>query len=182
MQYPELPTGCEALALTNALSAYGHYLNKFMIVDHYLPYSSYDFVTAYNGNPYTSGGAWNSCCAPAIVRAANSYLYASGSSLQAYEITGTSLSTLYTYIERGYPVIAWTTIDQTPPSIIWTSQWYNNHRYGLWDSTHTVVLNGFDREVGTVSIADSIAGSFTTSESTFNWIWSTTGAQAVVII
>lgn len=181
-QYPELPTGCEAMALTNALSAYGYRPGKFDIVNHYLPYSYHDFVTCYVGNPYSSGGAWNSCCAPAIARAASNYLSAYGSPLRPYEITGASFENLYTYIERGYPVIVWSTVNQVSPNIIWASQWYNGHRYNLWNDTHTVVLSGFNRDTGTVTIADSISGYVTMSASRFKWIWATMGSQAVVIM
>lgn len=181
-QYPELPTGCEAVALTNALSHYGFSLSKYTIVDHYLPFSTWDFVSCYVGDPYINYGAWNSCCAPALVRAANDYLYDADSSLRAYEITGTSFNDLYTYIERGYPVVVWNTIGMEGPGGVWASQDYNGHTYSLYSGTHTVVLRGFDREQGTVMIADSIDGYVTRDAGTFGWIYSYLGAQAVVIM
>ncbi|MFR7670840.1 MAG: C39 family peptidase [Collinsella sp.] len=36
-QYPELPTGCESVALTNLLNYYGFGLGKTIIADYYLP-------------------------------------------------------------------------------------------------------------------------------------------------
>lgn len=47
MQNPELPTGCESVALTNALNYYGFGLGKTVIADAYMPKSSWDFVTAF---------------------------------------------------------------------------------------------------------------------------------------
>ena len=58
-QYPELPTGCESVALTNLLNYYGFGLGKTIIADYYLPKGSNgNFVTAFDGNPRrNSGGA-----------------------------------------------------------------------------------------------------------------------------
>ncbi|MBS5439038.1 MAG: C39 family peptidase [Collinsella sp.] len=39
-QYPELPTGCESVALTNLLNYYGFGLGKTIIADYYLPKGS----------------------------------------------------------------------------------------------------------------------------------------------
>ena len=49
-QYPELPTGCEWVALTNLLNYYGFGLGKTIIADYYLPKGSNgNFVTAFDG-------------------------------------------------------------------------------------------------------------------------------------
>ena len=60
-QYPELPTGCESVALTNLLNYYGFGLGKTIIADYYLPKGSNgNFVTAFDGNPRrNSGGSWD---------------------------------------------------------------------------------------------------------------------------
>lgn len=183
MQYPELPTGCEAVALSNALTYYGFSLSKYEIVDRWLPRSGWDWVTAYQGNPYSwGGGAWNSCCAPALCIAANNYLGAHGSSLRAYNITGTSFSNLYDYIAQGYPVIVWNTVDMGLPGLSTETRWHDGTPYRLYGGTHTVVLKGFDKNNGTVLVADSISGYVSRDAGSFGWIYSVLGSQAVVIM
>lgn len=182
MQYPELPTGCEAVALSNALTYYGFSLSKYEIADRWLPRSSWDWVTAYQGNPYSwGGGSWNSCCAPAICVAANDYLVAHGSSLRAYNVTGTSFNDLYNYVSQGYPVIVWNTIDMRLPGLSTETRWCDGVPYRLYDGTHTVVLKGFDKSNGTVFIADSISGYVSRNAGSFGWVYSMVGSQAVVI-
>ena len=72
-----LPTGCESMALTNALLYWGFDLAPDTIADDYMPWSESDFVYA--------------------------FLAAVGSSLGAYDITGISFSDLYAYIDSGCP-------------------------------------------------------------------------------
>ena len=56
-QFPELPTGCESVALTNLLNYYGFGLAKTTIASSYLPLTSGgNFVTAFSGNPFTGTG------------------------------------------------------------------------------------------------------------------------------
>ena len=63
-QFPELPTGCESVALTNLLNYYGFGLAKTTIASSYLPLTSGgNFVTAFSGNPFTgTGGTERLCC------------------------------------------------------------------------------------------------------------------------
>lgn len=63
-QFPELPTGCESVALTNLLNYYGFGLAKTTITSSYLPLTSGgNFVTAFSGNPFTgTGGTERLCC------------------------------------------------------------------------------------------------------------------------
>ena len=84
LQYPELPTGCESVALTNLLNYYGFGLGKTIIADYYLPKGSNgNFVTAFDGNPRRSSGGLMGCVAPAITIAGNNFLRAAGSIMQA---------------------------------------------------------------------------------------------------
>lgn len=183
LQYPELPTGCEAVALSNDLTYYDFSLSKFEIVDRWLPRSSWDWVTAYQGDPYTwGGGSWNSCCAPAICTAADNYLSAHGSALRAHNITGTSFNELYNYIAQGYPVIVWNTVGMKWPGLGTETRWYDGKAYRLYSGTHTVVLKGFDKSNGTVLVADPIAGNVARDAGTFSLIYSAIGSQAVVIM
>ncbi|OUO65046.1 hypothetical protein B5F70_03055 [Collinsella sp. An268] len=179
MQYPELPTGCESVALTNDLNYYGFGLAKTTIADQYLPRSSTDFVTAFWGNPHSSSG--NCTSAPGIVNAANAFLSQRGDSRRAYDISGASLDGMYAQIQEGNPVIVWSTIGQANMGPIYARQWYNGKEYFTVTNSHTVVLRGFDRASNLVHIADSISGYVTLDASRFNLLYSMRGAQAVVI-
>lgn len=56
LQNPELPTGCESVALTMVLNYYGQKLSKTTIADEYLIRDPENFVTAYKGDPYQISG------------------------------------------------------------------------------------------------------------------------------
>ena len=73
-QYPNLPDGCESVALANMLRYYGFPTSNTTIWNSYLSFSDWNFVSAY---------AMGGCMAPAIRDAANRYLSARGSSLRA---------------------------------------------------------------------------------------------------
>jgi len=78
MQSPQLPTGCESVALTNALRYWGFKLEKTTIANKWLPYGGngvYNFI----GNPHNSSG-WI-ICAPGIANTARRYLKSKGSDL-----------------------------------------------------------------------------------------------------
>ena len=96
IQNPELPTGCESVALTNALNYYGFGLGKTVIADAYMPKSNWDFVTAFWGNPHSASNG-NCISAPGLTNTANSFLISRGSSLRAYDVTGTGFYDLYSY-------------------------------------------------------------------------------------
>lgn len=179
LQYPELPTGCESVALTNVLNYYGYGLAKTTIADQYLPRSSSNFVTAFWGNPHSSSG--NCTSAPGIVNAANSFLLSRGDARRAVDISGTSLDGMYEQLQEGNPVIVWSTISQANIGAIYARQWYNGKEYFTVTNSHTVVLRGFDRAQNLAYLADSISGYVTMDASRFYLLYSMRGAQAVVI-
>ena len=161
MQYPELPTGCESVALTNLLNYYGFGLSKTTIAGHYLPLSwSNNFVTAFAGDPFTGTGGFNGCVAPAIVIAGNNYLSAAGSSLRAVDVSFSSIPALKSRLSCGQPIEVWNT---------------------EWGGNHAVVLKGYDDEEGIVYVSDSISGDVTRDAKVFFSTWQMMDSQAVAI-
>ena len=180
MQYPSLPNGCEAVALTNVMLFYGFSLTTDYLADHYIPRSTSNFVTKYWGNPHDSTG--NSIAAPGLAMAANKYLKAQKSALKAYNLTGAKFSELLDLVEDGKPVIIWTTMYQAKLGRQYsTTQTYKGVDYKVYTNSHTVVLRGFDRKKKEVYLSDSISG-YTTFD--LDWIadlYAARGSQAVVI-
>lgn len=182
MQYPELPTGCESVALTNLLNYYGFGLSKTTIAGHYLPISwSNNFVTAFAGDPFTGTGGLNGCVAPAIVIAGNNYLSAAGSSLRAVDVSFSSIPALKSRLSCGQPIEVWNTEWGGYPGGRYAASWYNGHSYGLWGGNHAVVLKGYDDEEGIVYVSDSISGDVTRDAKVFFSTWQMMDSQAVAI-
>ena len=181
-QYPELPTGCESVALTNLLNYYGFGLGKTIIADYYLPKGSNgNFVTAFDGNPRRSSGGLMGCVAPAITIAGNNFLRASGSGKQAKDVSFSSISSIKNRLTCGQPVEMWNTEWGSWPGGRYAARWYNGHSYGLWGGNHAVVLKGYDDERGIVFLSDSINGNVTRNAQVFFGTWQQMDSQAVVI-
>lgn len=181
-QYPELPTGCESVALTNLLNYYGFGLGKTIIADYYLPKGSNgNFVTAFDGNPRRSSGGLMGCVAPAITIAGNNFLRAAGSGKQAKDVSFSSISSIKNRLTCGQPVEMWNTEWGSWPGGRYAARWYNGHSYGLWGGNHAVVLKGYDDEQGIVYLSDSINGNVTRNSQVFFGTWQQMDSQAVVI-
>ena len=182
LQYPELPTGCESVALTNLLNYYGFGLGKTIIADYYLPKGSNgNFVTAFDGNPRRSSGGLMGCVAPAITIAGNNFLRAAGSGKQAKDVSFSSISSIKNRLTCGQPVEMWNTEWGSWPGGRYAARWYNGHSYGLWGGNHAVVLKGYDDEQGIVYLSDSINGNVTRNAQVFFGTWQQMDSQAVVI-
>ena len=181
-QYPELPTGCESVALTNLLNYYGFGLGKTIIADYYLPKGSNgNFVTAFDGNPRRSSGGLMGCVAPAITIAGNNFLRAAGSGKQAKDVSFSSIYSIKNRLTCGQPVEMWNTEWGSWPGGRYAARWYNGHSYGLWGGNHAVVLKGYDDERGIVYLSDSINGNVTRNAQVFFGTWQQMDSQAVVI-
>ena len=177
MQFPELPTGCESVALTNLLLYNGFSLGKTTIADNYLPYGS-NYAVSFVGNPHSVNGA--GVYPPGIVIAANRYLAAKGSSLRAYDITGSSMEQLYSYLDQGYPVLVWSTTGMASPRVT-GHQSYGGRTYPWFSQEHCVVLKGYNRRTNTVYVSDSISGDLGRNASRFTDLYNQIGRFAVVI-
>ena len=142
-QFPELPTGCESVALTNLLNYYGFGLTKTTIASSYLPLTSgANFITAFSGNPFMGTGGLSGCVAPAIVNAGNNFLWTTGSSLRARDASFSSIQNIKDRLSNGQPVEVWNTESGGYPGGRYAVQFYNGHIYGLWGDNHAVVIKG----------------------------------------
>ncbi len=178
LQNPELPTGCESVALTIVLESLGFELETTTIADEYLYYGD-NAAYSYVGNPYTSSGA--GCFAPGIVRTANKYLRSQNSSLRAKNVSGTEFEDLYDYIDEGIPVILWSTMYMMTPTFTGLTYSYRGETYAWYSQEHCVVLYGYDKESNTVLISDPLEGLVERDADAFAEIYDTVGQYAVVI-
>ncbi len=179
LQSPELPTGCESVALTIVLASLGFDLGKTEIAQEWLPRSDNDFVTAFMGDPSSADG--HSCMAPAIVQTADAYLAAHGSALRARDLTGSSFAAVLAEVAQGHPVLAWCTIDLNETGDAYATQRAFDRTYRLYPNSHCVVVRGYDLAAGTVLASDPLAGDTTYDLALFATRYYQLGSQAAVI-
>ena len=155
-QNPELPSGCESVALAMVLNYYGFGLKKTDICDKYMIYGD-NFVTSFAGNPYKlKGGA---IFAPGLVSVAEKILSERNSSLIVRDMTGTDLDTLIRdYVYRYVPVILYCTVDFVPVEYYENTREYNGKTYNAVKHGHCTVISGYDEEDGTCIVYDPISG------------------------
>ncbi len=189
-QMPELPTGCEVVALTMVLHYYGYDVDKTTMAADYLPTADASFYYGndglkygpdlneyFVGNPFSESGYI--CGTGAIVTAANSYLEDVGSSLRAVDMTGTSVEGLYQLVSEDTPVVVWVTIGMVTRAS--TSGWYTESgEYVEWSTNdHGAVLIGYTED--TVTIADPISGLIEYSREDFESVFESRGNQCVIL-
>ena len=188
-QNPELPTGCEATALTMVLQFYGFTVSKTEVASTYLPREEYilytdssgrmcgpDLDNYFVGDPFSEGTV---CGAGALVTAANRYLKECGSSLRAEDISGCTAEELYERICKNQPVVVLVTIDMQDRGQ--TTGWYTeSEKYVEWSvNDHGAVLIGWNENE--VTIACPIAGTENYSKEQFEKVFVSRGSKAVVI-
>lgn len=150
-----LQAGCEALALTSALTAFGYDLDIGDIVDDYLVYDS-NMAIGYVGNPryfYDGAGIYP----PGMVKTAWNFIKANDAPLYPFDTTGLGRDDLYKFVDAGCPVLIWTTYDRSYPYFEGGSS-YNGVYYPWYDTEHCVCLFGYHLGENEVKIADSWGG------------------------
>ena len=173
-QNPQLPTGCESVALTNALRYWGFKLAKTTIAKKYMPYGGngvYNFI----GSPYNSSG-WI-ICAPGIKKTALKYLDKQDSDLEVKVVKGKSLKSLHKYLDQGCPVVVWTTIGMGSPGGVQAVK----SGYPLRSNNHAVVLSGYNPKNGKYLVSDSLAGKVWRGGKAFTRLFNAMGKQGVVL-
>lgn len=180
MQNPELPTGCESVALTMLLRYWGYdTLEKCEIADNYLTYDSTNFVTSFVGDPHTENGA--GIFAPGLTAAANRFLKDHGDSRIARDLTGTSFEGLLAYVSQGDPVVVWNTVDMQEPGDVNAHYYYQGKTYNFYKEEHCMVLCGYDLTQGTVLVSDPQAGLVWRDLDEFSSIYKKMGSNAMAI-
>ena len=172
LQYPELPAGCESVALTCVLNAMGYDVAATEIVESYLSIDpTYSDPNSFLGDPYTGGYAFPS----AIIATANAYLADVGSSAYARDASGSTFDELLQTVEAGTPVLVWSTMYFTEPTFTGSSV----GPYLTYYNEHCVVLYGFTEDV--VYVSDPLEGLVERDRAEFQRLYEACGALAVVI-
>ncbi len=197
-----LPTGCEVTSLAVLMHHLGFTdATKNYLANNYMPrgaIGSTDPNYAFMGDPTTS---WSyGAYAGPIITTAQRYFSAKGiSDYTVNNLTGASMEELYAQVDAGHPVLVWYTMNCTATrayGATWTLQrgtattepGTGTYSFTWKKSEHCSVLVGYNRNKGTVILADvwansgAVTGALTeysvsAFESAYNWI----GKQAVTI-
>ncbi len=178
-QYPELPTGCESVALTMAINALGYDLEKTEIAEKYLIYDD-NFAIGYCGDPFSDDGAgiWPI----GIVATVDAFAQETGAKVCAYNTSKSPLKDLCKLVDAGYPVVVWTTYYMCEPMYSDDGVYYDDEYYMWYDNEHCVTLYGYDRDAGTVDIADPLRGKVTVDAGEFERLNEDIGGYSAVIV
>lgn len=178
-QYPELPTGCEAVALTIALNALGCDLDKTEIAENYLIYDA-NYAIGYCGDPFSNGGAgiWPI----GIVRTVEKYTEKTGKSIYAFNTSGRPLKDLCKLVDAGCPVLVWTTYYMNEPMYTDEGINYDGEYYQWYDNEHCVTMYGYDSSSGTVDISDPLRGKVTVDAQQFERLNDAIGGWSVALL
>ncbi len=149
-QFPQLPTGCEATALTMLLNYYDVKVTKEEVADAMpkcdLPYYNkgkwygHHPTEAFIGNPYSvaSYGVFSKV----IVGMVEDYCPG-----RVEDLTGKELLLLLKNIDEGRPVMLWATIGMSPVS--YKNSWIINRQGTVFSwpgNEHALLLIGYDQE------------------------------------
>lgn len=150
-QYPNFPTGCEAVSTVMALNYAGKNITVDDFINNFLPMSN-DFYTEngknygpdpnkfFVGNPKSKSSF--GCMAPVIEKALKECL---DDDFSIINTTNSSLDKLCTdYIDKDIPVITWVTMNMVDTQPIHT--WYleSGERFAWPGNEHCMLLIGYD--------------------------------------
>lgn len=149
-QHPDMPTGCEATALTMLLNWSGMSLTNHEVVNvipkgekvHLIDgkwHGGNPFIE-FVGDPYGDDGCFGVFEGP-ILKTIDTFL-----PHQGIDLTNHPFDELLRIVRSGKPVMAWTTIDQqtTFHSKTWTDNKGNTIKWYRYE--HAVVIVGFNRK------------------------------------
>lgn len=179
LQKPELPTGCESVALTMVLKQKGYPIEKTTIAEEYLIYNRDNYASGYVGDPSTYGGV--GIYPPGLVNTANCFLKQRYQQHTAYDVSKLSLEELLPYVAAGNPVLLWLTSDLEAPYFSSQSVEYGGDSYRWYWNEHCVVLGGYDLEKQSVTLFDPLKGKAEESLERVEEIYNQTGKYAMTV-
>ena len=179
LQNPELPTGCESVALTMVLNYYGHQLAKTEIADRYLRKDPENFVTRFKGDPHDISG--DGIYAPGLTETARRFLSEQNAPQKAADLTGTPLSELYPYLDQKIPVIVYDSVYLKTPVDV-AEYVTDGGTWHFYHNEHCIVLCGYDPLNRRVLVSDALSGLVWREEQRFTEIYDALGRMAVVIL
>ena len=165
LQLPELPTGCEATALSTLLRINGVDVTKHDVAKAMPKSKDGEFVNHFWGNPYSRNG-W-ACMAPCSVETANMFLDTDYKI--AVEHTGMDLEHL------SLPSVVWVTMYLEDP--IYTE--YESKGYRLFGNPHCVVVECINNS--SVCVIDPLVGRVEYPIDRFEEVYKALGSQSVCI-
>lgn len=206
----DLLTGCEATGLTTALNWYGYDIDKFTLAENYMPkgelrFEPYpgkywkgrntdfckqwdgatvgpDYMETFVGSPYREDNCYG-CYAPCIVKTANNFFEAVGSSYKAKDISGTELNDLFRYVQANIPVIVIVTpnLEEPEPGDYWYAE--DKDELVFWQKGHhCMVIFGYDLNDSYVYASDPASGCLMVYDLiTFRDIYDVKGQSACYI-
>ena len=147
MQMPSLPNGCEVVSLAIALGYKGYQIPPTKLFDDFMPHSYgfkiTDFWNYYIGDPRTEGCG---CYAPCVVATANAFLESKNSTMKGYNVSGSSLTKLESYLDRDIPVILWGTMGMCG-LYSEVAKGYVDGEWVYWNLfSHCMVMIGYDED------------------------------------
>lgn len=194
-QLPELPTGCEATALTALMQYKGITANKIDVATRHMPKGDlyYENGILYGPNPRItfvgdpSKDSGLGCFAVCLVRTFKDYqkAHSSAKDFQAVNLNETNLKTLLQkYVANDYPVVVIVSQDLRYP----IDDGYWNYRQGgsyHWKMNHhAMTIYGYDLNNDKIMVCDPLKsnGLYTYSLSKFEEIYNIKGKSAMTII
>lgn len=185
-QNPTLPNGCEITSATIVLRYLGYSVSKENMSDIYLdkqsPYYQVNPNVAYMGNPRSDTEGWY-CFPPVIVKAINRYFNSNGYTKHiAKNCTGASVYQIREYIDKGYPVICWSTLRWG--GVAYSSTFKFSDGTLPYSNLHCVVVSGYYTKNLSIyyRINDPLWGTYDIDEYTFERIFRAMGNRCVVIL
>ncbi len=177
-QKPELPSGCEIVALTMVLRYNNFNVGKTELLKFFDfgPITTTNPNKAFLGNPRRDPGY---CLEQPVINAGNRYLSSVGSPKRVIYKSGLSISQIKEYINSGTPLIVWITLQANPPKFLDKTYYSDGHPYHPYMNSHTVVISGYN-DYG-IEVTDSMDGNWTIRYDRFQRSYNSRGQKILII-
>lgn len=181
LQTPKYPTGCEITSVAMALTYITqNEVDIDLLIDHYLPFTTEgNFVEGFIGDPRSVDGG--GCYPPAIVKCINDYLGDNNINLHAFDASGITIDVIRDYLDKGFPLLMWTTMYMGEPRYVDHTATHNNRTWQWYVDEHCVLVIGYDSKRNVLIINDPLLGEVERDIEDFMEISDYIGNLAVVI-